>query len=210
MPIDAFHQANLYDMSPTLKTPPESPELKMQVSLDQNQWKVRFVDDETVIRVESDQITLDVENGANPVVIKNGQIQAGGTGDKAVLDSQLQTELDRIRAELNVKLDAIAKTRFPLNYGPNALLINPVAPVILLTKTPIIYGDGSGNVASIDGISGNDAVPGNAPIDAGAEDGEFVLPKIPPGVFIPPRESGLYPDAEDVGKTSSDLMTIDK
>ncbi len=204
LPIDAFQQVNLFDMSN-----PDSPELKIQISVDQNQWKVQFVDDKTVIRVEPDKITVDVEDGANPVVVTNGKIELGGTGDKAVLDSLAQAEWDKIRAEMNVKLDAIAKMRFPLNYAPAALLVNPVAPVVLVTKTPIVYGDGTFNVASVDGISGQDAQPGNAPIDDQAE--EFVQPKIPPELFTdPPRDSGLFPDAEAVGKTSSDLVTIDK
>jgi hypothetical protein len=198
LPHDAFHKMEIYDV----QTDPDNPELKAEIAFDDTGWKVRFVDEETRIQVEPAKITLDVKNGANPVVIIDGQIQLGGTSDKLVTLSGINAELTRLKDLHNALADAVAKIRFPSELFWNPLIPNPAKPLTQWAKAAIDY------VTKTNLLLGEEVQEGNAPLDEDAGIGEFV-PPIPPDPNNPLRTSGLLPGSSVPGDPGSTLGTIE-
>lgn len=184
LPLDAAHEVQFYDMSD-----PDNPEVKVALTFDKKKWELEFIDSGLKVLVDDD----------------NGKIELGAEGadDKAVLNSKLRDELDRIRDLHNDTVDAIAKSRRPVNMYIPPLIPNFGKPLDQLIASSIDYLTGT-NIAL-----GEEAKIGPAPIDADADTGEFV-PPIPFDPDNPLRESGLFPGSTPVGDTNSDLVTIDK
>lgn len=149
----------------------------------------------------------DEGNVSNQLVVDKDFVNAGSEDpdDRAGLDSKIQDQLDRIKQEFNSKMDAMAKARNPQEMYFFPLIPNPANPIAECVAAPLIYFPPG--QPPINTITQAEATPANAPMDADAPAGSFVLPKIPPN---PDRESGLFPDGEDVGETKSERLKLDK
>ncbi len=198
LPLDGEFTVALYDMAD-----PENPTEKVQLTIDKNGLIMKMVDDKTTLTIAKDTVTIDVENGANPITIRNGEIQLGGDGDKAVTLSGIVDELDRLKADHNDLADAVAKTRGVSNWVVNPLIPNPGKPLAQTIKSVVEYV----TKQSILPTGPEDIVLTNAPLDAEAGVGEFV-PPLPPDPDNLLRESGLYPGSSVPGDPSSDLVKL--
>jgi hypothetical protein len=128
LPLDAEYRVAFLDMGD-----PASPEEKVYLQVNKDQVVLKFVDDDTTITQKPDELRIVVQGGT-AVIVKDGLIELGseGAGDKAVLDSLLQTELGRIHDDI-----ATLATEFEKHVHP---LPNFVAPLIPLSTSPTIPG----------------------------------------------------------------------
>jgi hypothetical protein len=129
LPNAATRAITFYDMSD-----PANPEPKFMLTMDGPdaafKWELEFVDDGTLITYFPDKTIIDIK-GSNQLIIKEDKIEMGadGAGDKAVLDSKLQTELSRIKDDLTS-----LKTTFDAHMHADTF----IAPLIPIGASPCV------------------------------------------------------------------------
>ncbi len=193
LPLSAAHQVGLYDMAD-----PDNPELKVEIAMDQNLWRIRFVDEETKIQIDKNTILLDVKNGANPIKIVDGQIELGGTADRACLDSFVQDNFDRVENDINDLRDEVGRHFHPLDEFPFPLMF---ADILAIFRAPLVYTVQGQKPINI--RTGSEQDGSNAPMDITGNVGEYI-----PDPFLPP-DSGVFVPASSPTITESDLVTIE-
>lgn len=125
--------------------------------------------------------------------------------DAAALYSKVQTELQRLKAEFDTKMDALARHRHPQEMHWFPLIPNASQPIIENLQSPLVYGPPG--QAPVNAIKQGESEVANAPMDENAVVGQFVAPNVPPTSL---RLSGLFPDGENPGETNSQRLLVDK
>lgn len=192
LPLDASHAVVLYDM-----TDPENPDEKVHLTITKDGLVFEMVEDKTVFTITKDTVVIDVEDGANPVTVTDGEIQLGGDDEEATVDSKLQTELSRVKDdvdnlkwELGAHRHPLPEWPFPLMFGDILELFAQPAVYIIKTQPPINLRTGA------------EVNPGSSPMDKDASIGEYF------GVDIGPTVADLFTGGSDPGDTASDLVTF--
>lgn len=175
LPLDAEYTIKFYDMSD-----PENPEEKVVSEFVKNKWRVKFVDSGL-------ELLVDDENN----IIELGE---EGSSEKATIDSSLQSELSRIKGDIDLLAEQVTKTRMPLPEFPFPVIFIDMVETF---KQPLAYVPGK--VTNL--RTGNPPGPNHAPLDAAAGDGEYVIQ-------LDPNKAGIYDGGSDVNDTHSDTVKI--
>lgn len=202
LPLDAEFKVTLSDMGDE-----DNPEEKMKFTFNKTTIDIEYVDSGMKVLIDDGNDRVKITTGSGLEFLVDGQsnkVEAGeeNASEKASIDSKLQDNLIRLRDDLHLLADEVAKSRAPLPEFPFPILF---ADLLECFAQPLVYlPDQTPTNLRTQGS----ANPNNAPMDILAEDGNFVPGPLPPPIPPEERDSDLFTAGSQPTATDSDTLTI--
>jgi hypothetical protein len=175
VPTGASYELTLEDM-----TDPSAPAIKATLTIDKDTMHLLF----------ESGFELLVDNDASV-------IHLGGDNEEASVDSKIQTELDRIKGDIDQLKWKVGSHRHPVSEFPIPLMFGDVVETF---KQPAVYT--SKATPPINIRTGYETTPDNALMDDAAGSGQFF------GSPTSPSVNDVLPGGSDPGNTASDTVKL--